>query len=78
MDAWDTIRKALRESLESVILVDGEEDLLTLPCVVESPDNGFVIYGQPSKGIVVVTTSPIVKKEVSSLLDQMSREEVED
>jgi uncharacterized protein (UPF0218 family) len=76
MDAWHTIRKALRESSESVILVDGEEDLLTLPCIVESPDNAFVIYGQPSQGMVVVTTSPTLKKEMSSLLDHLFREEV--
>ncbi len=76
MDAWHTIRKALRESSESVILVDGEEDLLTLPCIVESPDNAFVVYGQPSQGMVVVTTASPLKRQMSSLLDKMSREEV--
>ncbi len=78
MDAWDTIRNALRERSGSVILVDGEEDLLTLPCIVESPDNAFVIYGQPSQGMVVVTASPTLKKEMRSLLDKMPREEVLD
>ncbi len=76
MDAWHTIRKALRESSKSVILVDGEEDLLTLPCIVESPDNAFVVYGQPSQGMVVVTTASPLKRQMSSLLDKMSREEV--
>lgn len=76
IDAWHTIRKALRESPESVILVNGEEDLLTLPCIVESPDNAFVIYGQPSQGMVVVTTSPTLKKEMSSLLGHLFKEEV--
>ncbi len=76
MDAWETIREAIRGRADAVILVEGEEDLLALPCVVESPDNAFVIYGQPSEGMVVVTASAAIKKETRSFLDQMPREEV--
>ncbi|HYY92167.1 MAG TPA: DUF359 domain-containing protein, partial [Candidatus Dormibacteraeota bacterium] len=73
-ESWDAIRQAMREH-DVVILVDGEEDLLTLPCIVESADNSLILYGQPSEGLVVVTASPNVKKEAGQILSRMLREE---
>ncbi len=60
---------------DAVILVDGEEDLLALPCIVESPNNSLVLYGQPSQGLVVVDTSSTVRNEASLILSRMTREE---
>ena len=73
-EAWEVIKRAMREE-NVVILVDGEEDLLTLPCIAESPDDAIVLYGQPSRGLVVVSTSPTVKKEAVLILGRMTREE---
>ena len=75
LPAWETIKQAMKED-EALIVVEGEEDLLALPCIVESPDNSLVLYGQPSKGLVVVDTNPEVKNEASLILSRMSREEV--
>ena len=61
-----------------VIYVEGEEDLLALPCIVESPDGGLVLYGQPSQGLVVVETQPAVKKEAELIMGRMIREDVAD
>lgn len=71
--AWDTIKEALRDG-EALVLVDGEEDLLAIPAVLESPDNAFVIYGQPSEGLVVVTASPEKKNEVRNMMNRMTKE----
>jgi uncharacterized protein (UPF0218 family) len=73
-ESLDVIRQAMKEA-DVLILVDGEEDLLTLPCIVESPDNSLILYGQPSEGLVVVTASPNVKKEAGQILSRMLREE---
>jgi GTP-dependent dephospho-CoA kinase len=73
IEAWDTIKEAL-EDMESVIFVDGEEDLLAIPAILESPDNAMIVYGQPSQGIVVVTSSPDVKEEVRKMMDRMTKE----
>ncbi|MBO0888044.1 GTP-dependent dephospho-CoA kinase family protein [Candidatus Bathyarchaeota archaeon] len=73
-ESWDAIRQAMREH-DVLILVDGEEDLLTLPCIVESRDNSLILYGQPSEGLVVVTASPNVKKEAAQILSRMLIEE---
>ncbi len=72
-EAWDTIKEALKER-EAVIFVDGEEDLLAIPAVLESPDNALVVYGQPSAGIVVITTSPQTKTEVRKIMNRMTEE----
>ncbi len=72
-EAWDTIREALKDR-EALILVDGEEDLLAIPAVLESPDNALVVYGQPSEGLVVVTTSLEKKNEVRKIMNQMTEE----
>ncbi len=72
-EAWEVIKEALREK-EAVISVDGEEDLLAIPAILESPENGFVVYGQPSQGLVVVTVSPKIKGEVSAMMSRMTEE----
>jgi uncharacterized protein (UPF0218 family) len=72
-EAWDAIKEALKDR-EAVIFVDGEEDLLAIPAVLESPDNALVVYGQPSEGIVVVTASPQTKTEVRKIMDRMTEE----
>jgi uncharacterized protein (UPF0218 family) len=74
LEAWETIKQSMKDE-EALIVVEGEEDLLALPCIAESPDNSLVLYGQPSKGLVVVETSPKVKTEAGLILNRMTREE---
>jgi len=77
LEAWETIKRAMKDE-EALIVVKGEEDLLALPCIVESPDRGLVLYGQPSQGLVVVETTPEVKKKAGLLIGRMMREDVSD
>jgi uncharacterized protein (UPF0218 family) len=66
---------AMREALESdrhvQIIVDGEEDLLTLIAVLHAPENSLVVYGQPYKGIVVVRVTSERKAEAVEILKAM-------
>jgi uncharacterized protein (UPF0218 family) len=71
--AWETIKRAMMDE-EALIVVEGEEDLLALPSIVESPNNSMVLYGQPGQGLVVATT-PDAKKEAILILGRMTREE---
>lgn len=73
MEAWHTIKQALKDR-EALILVDGEEDLLAIPAVLESPDNALVVYGQPSEGLVVITASAEKKSEVRKIMNRMTKE----
>jgi len=52
--------------------VDGEEDLLAIPAILESPDNALIVYGQPSQGVVVVTASSEVKHETREMMNRMT------
>jgi GTP-dependent dephospho-CoA kinase len=72
-EAWDIIKEALKQR-EAVIFVDGEEDLLAIPTIIESPENSFIVYGQPSQGLVVVTATTGAKAEVRQMVDRMTRE----
>jgi uncharacterized protein (UPF0218 family) len=72
-EAWDAIKEALQHR-EVVIFVDGEEDLLAIPAILESPDKAFIVYGQPSQGVVVVTASPDIKHAVREMMNRMTQE----
>jgi uncharacterized protein (UPF0218 family) len=72
-EAWNAIKEAMQHR-DAVIFVDGEEDLLAIPAILESPDNAFVVYGQPSQGLVVVTASPAMKHEVREMMNRMTEE----
>ena len=58
------ILKSIDHKKKYAILVEGEEDLLTLPAIIEAPIGSFVVYGQPHRGIVVVHVTEEKKKEI--------------
>ena len=37
-----------------IIVVDGEEDLAVLPCILNAPKDTMILYGQPKEGVVLV------------------------
>jgi uncharacterized protein (UPF0218 family) len=68
--------RALVEGLASeepvTILVEGEEDLATLPAILAVPEGGSVVYGQPGEGMVHVRVTAAVKEEVRALLHRFT------
>ena len=71
--AWTVIREALGEKRRTRVLVDGEEDLLTLVAVLCAPENSLVLYGQPQKGIVAVRVTEQKKEHVRQIVEEMER-----
>jgi len=69
--AWTVTRKALNGKGRTKVLVDGEEDLLTLVAVLCAPENSFVVYGQPHEGIVVVEVTKKTREEMQRIVDAM-------
>lgn len=53
-----------------IIEVEGEEDLLVLPVIIEAPIGAVVYYGQPGKGLVEVVVTKQTKKKAIELLKQ--------
>ncbi len=53
------------------IVVNGEEDLAVIPAVVEAPLGAAVIYGQPNKGMVIITVTQERKRKARQLLHEI-------
>lgn len=71
-EAITTVQEALRANEDAHVIVDGEEDLLTLIAVLYAPKNALVVYGQPHEGIVVVKVTAEKKAEARALFEAMS------
>lgn len=69
-ESLNALKRAFRLPQPVRILVDGEEDLLTLPLIAMSPEGSVVFYGQPKKGLVAVQ----VNKRRSNRAKRMLRE----
>jgi len=70
-EAIEAVRQALNSPNRVRMVVEGEEDLLTLIAVLYAAENSYVIYGQPHEGIVVIKVTREKKQEVSMLLSAM-------
>ena len=70
-EAETAIESALKGSQHVKMVVDGEEDLLTLVAIAHAVEGSFVIYGQPYEGIVVVKVTPEKKTEIAAILKSM-------
>ena len=70
-EAIAAVKEAIDKNEHTHIVVDGEEDLLTLIAVLYAPENSFVVYGQPYMGIVVVKVTSQKKAEVEKFLKAM-------
>lgn len=74
-EAWNAIKNALENKNQPVkIVIKGEEDLLVIPVVIESPINTLICYGQPDEGIVLIRVTENVKKKFQKILNEMIKQ----
>jgi uncharacterized protein (UPF0218 family) len=71
----DHIKASLAGNERVKIIVDGEEDLATLPAILYAPLGSVVVYGQPNEGSVLVKVTPEKKKHITDLMTRMILEE---
>jgi len=69
-----TVTPELCNAFESIqlpakIIVEGEEDLATLPAVLTAPIGSVVAYGQPKEGMVLVEVTERKKREFQELFE---------
>lgn len=69
-ELWVTIQKSFGIAPKSnvLIIVEGEEDLAVIPCVLMAPEGSLILYGQPGEGVVLVETDK-VKETAKEMLD---------
>jgi GTP-dependent dephospho-CoA kinase len=69
------IKDSLQSESKTRIVVDGEEDLATLPVILYAPEGAAVVYGQPNEGSVLVIVTESKREEIRSLMDRMISED---
>ncbi|MDA4118372.1 MAG: GTP-dependent dephospho-CoA kinase family protein [Thaumarchaeota archaeon] len=67
-----TIKKAFKAKKPVMVIIEGEEDLLALPAVVDAPTGSVVFYGQPLVGVVAVKVDERSKAIALEMLRRMS------
>jgi len=67
------LRAALAEAgdASTLLIVDGEEDLATLPALLAAPAGATVVYGQPGEGMVRITVDADATALARDLLSRM-------
>jgi len=72
-EAVEAVKEALKSNEHTHIVVEGEEDLLTLIAVAYAPVGSVVVYGQPYEGIVIVKVTPEKRSEAAHFLKAMEK-----
>ncbi len=66
-DLYEKIREALKYE-RSIVIVDGEEDLAVIPCLMLCDESYVIFYGQPDEGVVVVEINEETIEKLASIL----------
>jgi len=69
----DAIRWSYTIKQKVLIIVEGEEDLATLPAALEAPIGSIVAYGQPGEGVVIVEVVEALKRKIINILERFER-----
>ncbi|MFW9981093.1 MAG: DUF359 domain-containing protein [Candidatus Thorarchaeota archaeon] len=70
-EAWSAVNTAINDDKKSLIIVEGEEDLMGFPAVLLAPNGSAVLYGQPDVGIVWIPVNEENKRIAKELLEGM-------
>jgi len=80
-EIFEFIRETINDGNQYLVVIDGEEDLLVIPAILES-NKTFIFYGQPpitdinppiSAGCVVIYNNFEVKQRIKKLFEQLER-----
>lgn len=72
-EAIKAIKEAFEIDARIRIMVEGEEDLLTLPCILYAPNGARVFYGQPGVGVVYVDVDRESREKVRKIIEEMAQ-----
>ncbi|MHA2187273.1 MAG: DUF359 domain-containing protein [Candidatus Thorarchaeota archaeon] len=72
-EAWSAIDTAINDGVKSLVIVEGEEDLMGFPAVLLAPIGSVMLYGQPDVGIVWVPVTDENQNLAKALLNNMPK-----
>lgn len=70
-EAYESVRKAVKAALTGLrvaVMVDGEEDLLAIPAIIELPEGSCIVYGMPNVGVGLIFVSEGEKRDAEKLI----------
>ncbi len=70
-EAWSAMNTAIHDGKKSLMIVEGEEDLIGFPAVLLAEIGSVMLYGQPDVGIVWVPVNDQNKTITRALLEDM-------
>lgn len=71
MELWTAIATAYSRNKKTRIEINGEEDLAVIPCAFLSPENSFLVYGMPNRGLVVMEITMEKRRQMMGFLSKM-------
>ncbi|MFP3299566.1 MAG: DUF359 domain-containing protein [Thermoplasmatales archaeon] len=70
-ELWESVEDAIKSNGNVLIIVEGEEDLASLPAIYFSPKGSIILYGIPDEGIAVIESGDSVKTEIEKYIKEM-------
>ncbi len=67
------IKKSMKNRENTLIIVEGEEDLASLVCISEAADGFYVAYGIPGRGMCLVEVNEETRKRAEEVLSRMKK-----
>jgi hypothetical protein len=67
-----SFKKYISGDKKQIIIIKGEEDLLTLAAILLAPLGSLVLYGQWNLGVVAVEVTEERKKEIEKVLSKFA------
>ena len=74
-DLLEALVAAIDGDGETVVEVDGEEDLAVVPAVLAAPAGASVVYGQPGEGMVLATVDADLRERMRELAGRLETTE---
>jgi len=71
----EALVEAIEADGDTVVEVDGEEDLAVVPAVLAAPEGASVVYGQPGEGMVLATVDDDLRTRLRELADRLETTE---
>lgn len=72
-EAVRAIAQAMRDEKPARVLIQGEEDLLAIPAILEAPSGSVVYYGQPGVGVVAVVADERARSSAERTMRSMKK-----
>jgi len=70
-ELWKAVEEAYARRENTIIIVDGEEDLASLACIFLAPEGTTLIYGVPNRGVTVIPVGAAIRSRTAAVLAEM-------